>query len=321
MSDTPTSEESLNTALSKVRDWYSELYSPTLLDLPAMDFLLTDIPRLNQNDSAKLSHSISEQEIVNTIKSLPNGKSPGPDSLPYEFYKHFKHYLVKPLYKMFNLILTLGHTPRSWSTSHIILLPKKGNLSDPANWRPISLVNADSKIFMKIMANRTSKACKKIIGSYQSGFISGRHITDSALNITTAMTWPRQSSSFGWFVFLDQKKAFDRVDHKYLERTLHAFNFPQTYINIVKAIYGHQSSYIVDDGRISTPFNIRRGVRQGDPLSPLLYIISFEPLLRLLNRKLHGIALPGIGNFKLEAYADDLTLGISSIADWHQTLH
>ena len=107
-------------------------------------------------------------------------------------------------------MLKFGELPTSWCKNLIILIPKKSdNLENVNNWRPISLVNSDAKIFMKILANRLNPICHEIIGSHQQGFIAGRSITDTAFDIITTMRNITDQNMSNWLMFLDQQKAFD----------------------------------------------------------------------------------------------------------------
>ncbi|CAG8539044.1 1372_t:CDS:2 [Ambispora leptoticha] len=269
----------------------------------------------------EVDDEISLQEITETIDKLPKHKTPGPDGLTHEFYKTFRDKISPLLQMVFNKALNSGVIPDSWQKSVITLLPKKSEeLDNINNWRPISLVNADTKIFTKIMADRLNIICKDIIGEYQAGFIKDRSIVDAALDIISTMRSQKNLTDMNWLLFLDQKKAFDRVDHNYLILVLEKMGFSPTFTNLIKSLFGNLWAHITDAGLLSTPFKISRGVRQGDPLSPLLYVIAFEPLLRQLKSKIKGAAT-GITKFKLTAYADDLTVGLGSIKDWNTLMN
>ena len=119
-----------------------------------------------------------------------------------------------------------------------------------------------------------------------------------------------------WLLLVDQQKTFDRVNHTYLATLLGKMNFHSTFISLIQNLFSNQEAHIISSGKISAPFRVERGVRQGDPLSPLLYVLAFEPLLQKLDKELSGIKV-GSSAFKLSAYADDLTLGIGVPSDWN----
>ena len=116
----------------------------------------------------------------------------------------------------------------------ITLIPKKAsNLENINNWRPISLVNSDAKILMKIIANRLNTICEGLVPHQQQGFIKNRSITDTALDIITIMRNQADPSKQYWLLFINQQKAFDRVNHNFLELTLRNMNFDTMFINLV----------------------------------------------------------------------------------------
>jgi hypothetical protein len=168
---------------------------------------------------------------------------------------------------------------------------------------------------MKILANRLNPLCNEIIGPSQQAFIAKRSIMDTALDIITVLRNQDDQSKQHWLLFLDQQKAFDRISHQFMNLILEKMNFDSKFINIINTLFSTQQAYISDHGRISEPFKVNRGVRQGDPLSPLLYILSINPLIQAIHNKIRGINLQG-QLFKVAAYADDLTIGIGSHVDW-----
>lgn len=270
---------------------------------------------MSNKDNESLISLITPKEIELVIKNLPSSKSPGPDGITYEFYKKFRKLVIPRLTDLFNDILNLTKPiPESWKESLIILIPKKEKEKHLVqNWRPIALINSDCKIFMKIVANRlNSRPLSRIIGNHQNGFISKRSIVDNILDIESILHSETSESSA--LLFLDQQKAFDRVEHSYMLDTLKAFNFSPTFISIIQDLYQNQFASIDFKQSTTRRFRLERGVRQGDPLSPLLYAISFEPFLRRINNSLTGI---GIDNhfLKCRAYADDTVICLHK-SDW-----
>ncbi len=112
--------------------------------------------------------------------------------------------------------------------------------------------------------------------------------------------------NFG-LISLDQEKAFDRVEHKYLWRTLSAFGFCQKCIHMIKVLYSSAESVLKINGGLCAPFQVHRGIRQGCSLSGMLYSLAIEPLLHQLRLNIHGLSLPTCkSNIRLSAYADDV---------------
>ena len=167
---------------------------------------------------------------------------------------------------------------------------------------------------MKIIANRLNLICKEIIPNHQQGFITERSITDTAMNIIMTLRNQPDSTNQYWLLFVDQQKAFDRVNHSFLNLVLRKMNFDRKLTNLVANLFSNQVAYIIEDNTLSELFRVKRGVQQGDLLSPLLYVLAFEPLLNQLEKNLLGIPLRN-QFFKLLAYADDLIIEIGLLSD------
>src|SRR5438128_6771875 len=161
---------------------------------------------------------------------------------------------------MFNEILLTGKcAPISWSQSKCVLIPKKKTgLENLANWRPITLENCDLKVFSRILANRTQEILDIIIGNEQTGFVAGRRIHHSALNIDTVLN-SRQKGAY--LLSLDWSTAYDKVNHKWLSYFLHTFDFLVEYIRIIDDIF----SWIivsVDVDNNAEVLHVKHGVPQ-----------------------------------------------------------
>ena len=123
------------------------------------------------------------------------------------------------------------------------------------------MVNSDTKIFMKIMADRLNEICKIIIPPHQTGFIKERVITDAALDIITTMRNQPDPSKQNWLLLVDQRKAFDRINHEFLKMTMTKMNFDSTFIGMVGNLFLNQEAHIIGREGLSSPFMIERGVR------------------------------------------------------------
>ena len=139
-----------------IRDYYKQLYAHKPVNLEEMDKFLDTctLPILNQEEVKTLNRPITRAEVEAAINSLPTKKSPGPDGFTVEFYQMYKEELVPFLLKLFQTIQKEGILPKSFSETIIILIPKPSRDSTrKGNFRPISMMNTDMKIFNKIWAN------------------------------------------------------------------------------------------------------------------------------------------------------------------------
>uniref|UniRef100_A0A3Q2PLN4 Reverse transcriptase domain-containing protein n=1 Tax=Fundulus heteroclitus TaxID=8078 RepID=A0A3Q2PLN4_FUNHE len=219
---------------------------------------------------------IEEWEIKQTIKSLKNNKSPGPDGFTFD---------------------------PSTIKATIVVIHKEGK--DPTDcqfYRPISLLNTDSRILTSILANGLNKFITQIIHPDQTGFITGRHYANNL----------RQRKIESAIISLDAQKAFDRVSWQYLIHTLKRFGFGPYFIDWVQTLYSSPKAAVKGNGFRSARFSLERGCRQGCPLSPLLFAISIEPLAQIIRDDINikGIEISNEIH-KISLYADDVLVYLS----------
>lgn len=152
-------------------------------------------------------------------------------------------------------------------------LYKKNDKAQMANYRPISLLNTDYKIMTKALTIKLAKAAPELIHPAQAGFIPGRHIYDHIWLSKLVIDLAEATEQDGAIVALDQEKAYDKVKHDYLWMTLQKFGLPELFVNTVRSLYSEAYTYVFVNGmKSSTPFQVTRGVRQGDRPAVLLTI-------------------------------------------------
>ena len=239
-------------------------------------------------------------------------KSPGIDGLPVEFFLHF-WYLIKnevsQIIKNHINGFLLGENQRK---AVITLIPKEGDLSLLKSWRPISLLCCDVKIVSKVLAFRIQPLMVKIISPNQF-CIKDRSINECTSRIRDIMYYCENESLTGAAINLDWEKAFDRVDWDLLLKVMSRMGFPVLIINWLKVLLCNIESVCMVNGTLSISFKIERGVRQGCPLSMLLYVIFQEPLFKAF--QIAHIILPPltIEKQKCLGYADDTTIFIRCV--------
>ncbi len=297
-------------------DFYTTLYisecAPISTTTPnPLDQLM--YPQIDMNVASELGRPISLLEVQEAIKTMQNGKSPGPDGFTVKFFKAYSVLLAPILVRMFNDSFSEDKLPATPYEASISLLLKKDR--DPASfgsYRPVSLLNVDCKILAKVLAVRLQNVMSSIISLDQTGSTLGRYSFFNTRRLLNIIFSPA-SNIPEVIVALDAEKAFDRVEWGFLFFILEKFGCDSNFISWVKLLYAAPSASVNTNGVHSAYFSLKSGTRQGCPLSPLLFNLAIEPLAIWLRSQdeFEGITRFGLVH-KLSLYADDLLLFISN---------
>ena len=232
---TVTSHKNILTAC---RDFYVKLYSAEAVDLNSQDWLLNQLDTtLTYEDQAKCEGALTLSECYEALSQMQTNKSPGADGFPVEFYRSFWSLLGPDLVAVLNYSYEHGQLSDSQKQGIIRLLYKKDDPLLLKNWRPISLLNTDYKICTKVLANRLKKVLSVILSEDQTCGVPGRSIYENLFLLRDTLDYIKHKQLSAALISLDQKKAFDRVNHSFLQRVLSRFSFGPSFRQWVTIVY------------------------------------------------------------------------------------
>ncbi|KAJ3530773.1 hypothetical protein NMY22_g8432 [Coprinellus aureogranulatus] len=296
--------------------------------------------RVEAEDAGSLEKLMTKEEIRFALSSSPSGKASGPDGIPTELWKTLvsehdtatedsdggkeetSFDVLDLLTKVYNDIETHGVEKGSdFAQGWMCPIYKKKEKDNIANYRPITVLNSDYKTFTKVLTIRLAPIALKLIHENQAGFMKGRRIDDHTETIKLMINWCKETAENGMLVFLDQEKAYDKITHEFLQRTLETLNFPAHFRNSIRSIYKTAETVVIINGEISEPYRVTRGVRQGDPLSCLLFNLAIESLACMIRKlTLEGFRIrENLERLITTLFADDTTVYLSE-NDSFQTL-
>ena len=262
---------------------------------------------LNEQHRVALGSEITENELLAATKASPKAKSPGSDGIPPEFYAKTWEVIKDDLLLVIKCVLERGKLTPSQAKGVLVLIPKVTNAHTLDQFRALTLLNTDYKLIARILKNRvTEDMSTALLHPMQVGAGTQRDITASLCDIRDVISTHEQSKQAAALVSIDLKSAFDNVDHEYLFEILNRVGFGDQYTKWIKVMYTQAYSCVEINGYVSTPFPVKRSVRQGCPLAMLLFSVAKRPLVAELHRTLTGSPVrPNLPPFKVTNYVDD----------------
>lgn len=273
-------------------------------------------PSISAEDRNDLVEPVSLEEVRRAVMAMNSFKAPGADGFQAFFFKQYWDILGDDLHAMVADAFSNGKGETSLLETLIVLIPKIENPLRFKDLRPISLCNVAYKVITKVLVNRFRPLLNDLVNPLQGSFIPGRGTKDNIILAQEVMHTIHTYKRKGGLVAMkiDLEKAYDRVSWDFLRATLHDFGFPPTIVELIMWGVTSASISILWNGSKLESFSPQRGLRQGDPLSPYLFVLCMERLALLIQKRVvegswHPIRIAKEGmNISHLFFADDILL-------------
>ena len=278
------------------------LQPPTLPSLDQTGDLLTD-------PGGWLNRSFTIAEVQEVLKTLHSGKSAGWDCIPNEFLIHSPSVLAAWITALFNRIKASGEMPRGWNKGRITLIHKAGLRELLQNYRPITVIISLSGLFSKLLNSRLSEVVEvhKLLGEVQNGFRKERCMADNSFILDSILMKSKYLKKNVHLCYVDITKAYDSVNRSVLWAKLSSLGFNGEFLGCLQALYTGDSVDSVVNGVSTCPVYLKRGLRQGCSLSPLLFAIYISDIGMDIASSSEGFDFGGLTISGL-LFADDIVL-------------
>lgn len=246
-------------------------------------------------------------EVEKAIRSLKCHKSPGSDGITAEMLQAGGEQLARQIHKLCNKAWHEGTIPEEWSKSILVPIPKKGDLSQCHNYRTISLINHTGKVFLTVLLNRLKPLLDPYLSEEQAGFRKDRNTVQQILILRLLAEKAKRQGKKIFNCFIDFQKAFDTIKHKVIWATLKSYGVEAKMVALLQKIYESGQSAVRIGKENGEWFRTDVGTRQGDPMSPLLFIAYLDRVMDQVKQNTCGINVGGILINNLR-FADDIDL-------------
>lgn len=279
--------------LESAHTFYSQLLQSQPLDATQPDIddhdyrtiLLTNLPQLTADQKHALVAPPTEAQALALLRRLKPHKAPGPDGLASDFYREFAEVLAPRFLPVLTAFHVSGYVPPDVKLGIVTPFYKgKGNRADLANWRPITLLNTPYKLLALYLGTRLTPLLPQLVSPGQTSNVPGRTCVSNVHAVSLAIAIATLKRADSVFLFLDSEKAFDNVKWPYLWDALAAFGIPPGFITLCTSLYTDAQVFVSINGHLTLPITLGKGVRQGCPASPILYILYLEPIRLALER-------------------------------------
>lgn len=330
--------EQVNTTGSILRvatEYFEKLFQPpqnTASD-DLMEEFIRELPQISENQKSDLEKPFTLNDLHASLKRCKTDAAPGSDGITIRFLKASTQFTAPMILKIANNMKNDGIIPDSMKTILITLIPKRTKFSSTniKDFRPILLINSSVRLISSMVNQRLLQIVDTIIGPNQRGFLTHRqmdeniaefrYLTSIIQNQLTNDSDPelQQFTKESSILLLDFSKAFDRVSHSFLTRVLSKINIGPSFIRIINTIVTNQWALLYINRTYGRKFKLASGTPQGNPFSPTLFILTLEPFLVNLQKRLTGIkiSIPFLSGIyvKYAAFADDVNIYMNTKED------
>lgn len=308
--------DSLDEIKNHIVDYFQNLLGGTNTPTTASPSDIASIVgvKCSPGNIESLAAPFTDEDIQAAFLSLPTNKSPGPDGYPAEFFTGHWKAIGRDMIDAVNEFLSTGELLQQWNSTAITLVPKKTNANRISEFRPISCCNTIYKVASKLLANRLKVILPSLVSNSQSAFVPGRLLVENVLlatELVSGYNWKKISKRC--MLKVDLKKAFDTLDWDFVMYTLEALEFPPMFRALIQKCLTTTHFSISINGELCGYFKGSRGLRQGDPLSPYLFVLTLEVFSQMLRRKYIDGSIgfhPNTSAIKVThlSFADDLMI-------------
>ena len=260
----------------------------------------------------------NENEIRKALESLKPNKAPGVDLIQAEILKADIETTTEQLTKLFIKIWETNNIPDDWCKGVITKLPKKGDLSSCDSWRGIMLLSTASKTFCKVLLSRFDEQIDEILREEQAGFRRSRGCIDQIFALRNIIEQATEWQKPLHINFVDFKKAFDSICREAIWKIMRHYGIPEKIVDMIKLFYIKFECCVDLNTELSDWFEVVTGVRQGCILSPILFLITIDWVLKQANLNTRGMKWTDAKDLDDLDFADDLALLADLTADLQQ---
>lgn len=301
-----------NKILGRIEEFYKQLYDSNGGQIHA--FTDRKITNVNSEEIPE----IEEFEIEKALKTVKNGKAAGEDGILPEMLKEGGKSLLQQLKNLFNYCLQEEKIPSNWNNAVVVLLHKKGDKSKLENYRPISLLSQIYKLFTKILTNRLANKLDQYQPREQAGFRAGFGTNDHLQVTRNLIEKTKEYNMSLYLAFVDFEKAFDSLELYAILNSLQNSRIDHRYTNLIRNIY-QNATLIVKTHSETNKVKMKKGVRQGDTISPKLFTLCLEDVFKNFNWENKGVNVDGNMLNHLR-FADDILLIADNITDLQEMI-